>query len=104
MMWTSHDTVGFVFLAGFCVQFGFSFEDTYVVFGEMRSVFPQFALPLLGKHGVVGFKAALLLELSAVLKAPLGPTLKQLKAAQSAHSGVSTHWEINGASRGEREF
>lgn len=25
-MWTSHDTVGFVFLAGFCVQFGFSFE------------------------------------------------------------------------------
>lgn len=26
MMWTSHDTVGFVFLAGFCVQFGFSLE------------------------------------------------------------------------------
>lgn len=26
MMWTSHETVGFVFLAGFCVQFGLSFE------------------------------------------------------------------------------
>ncbi|XP_060949593.1 V-set and transmembrane domain-containing protein 2A [Limanda limanda] len=29
MMWTSHDTVGFVFLAGFCVQFGFSFEGRF---------------------------------------------------------------------------
>uniref|UniRef100_A0A3B3XME8 Ig-like domain-containing protein n=1 Tax=Poecilia mexicana TaxID=48701 RepID=A0A3B3XME8_9TELE len=28
-MWTSHDTVGFVFLAGFCVQFGFSFEGRF---------------------------------------------------------------------------
>lgn len=33
MMWTSHDTVGFVFLAGFCVHFGFSFE------GKSRSFF-----------------------------------------------------------------
>ncbi|XP_008436719.1 V-set and transmembrane domain-containing protein 2A [Poecilia reticulata] len=29
MMWTSHDTVGFVFLAAFCVQFGFSFEGRF---------------------------------------------------------------------------
>ncbi|XP_053198186.1 V-set and transmembrane domain-containing protein 2A [Scomber japonicus] len=29
MMWTSHDTVGFVFLASFCVQFGFSFEGRF---------------------------------------------------------------------------
>ncbi|XP_035768011.1 V-set and transmembrane domain-containing protein 2A [Neolamprologus brichardi] len=29
MMWTSHDTVGFVFLTGFCVQFGFSFEGRF---------------------------------------------------------------------------
>ncbi|KAI3355623.1 hypothetical protein L3Q82_017912 [Scortum barcoo] len=29
MMWTSHDTVGFVFLAGFCVQFGSSFEGRF---------------------------------------------------------------------------
>ncbi|KAI9527334.1 V-set and transmembrane domain-containing protein 2A [Dissostichus eleginoides] len=29
MMWTSHDTVGFVFLAGFCVQFGFSLEGHF---------------------------------------------------------------------------
>uniref|UniRef100_A0A3B4T9Z4 V-set and transmembrane domain containing 2A n=1 Tax=Seriola dumerili TaxID=41447 RepID=A0A3B4T9Z4_SERDU len=28
-MWTSHDTVGFVFLAGFCVQLGFSFEGRF---------------------------------------------------------------------------
>lgn len=31
-MWTSHDTVGFVFLAGFCVQFGFSFEGKNCIF------------------------------------------------------------------------
>ncbi|XP_034718090.1 V-set and transmembrane domain-containing protein 2A isoform X1 [Etheostoma cragini] len=29
MMWTSHDTVGFVFLAGVCVQIGFSFEGRF---------------------------------------------------------------------------
>ncbi|XP_029002560.1 V-set and transmembrane domain-containing protein 2A [Betta splendens] len=29
MMWTSHDTVGFVFLAGFCVQLGFSLEGRF---------------------------------------------------------------------------
>ncbi|XP_033964211.1 V-set and transmembrane domain-containing protein 2A [Pseudochaenichthys georgianus] len=29
MMWTSHDTVGFVFLAGICVQFGFSLEGHF---------------------------------------------------------------------------
>ncbi|XP_075869208.1 V-set and transmembrane domain-containing protein 2A-like [Nelusetta ayraudi] len=29
MMWTSHDTVGFVFLAGFCVHFGFCFEGRF---------------------------------------------------------------------------
>ncbi|XP_039983382.1 V-set and transmembrane domain-containing protein 2A isoform X2 [Xiphias gladius] len=29
MMWTSHDTVGFVFLVGFCVQYGFSFEGRF---------------------------------------------------------------------------
>lgn len=40
MMWTSHDTVGFVFLAGFCVQFGFSFEGkTLVVSGFFSSFF-----------------------------------------------------------------
>ncbi|XP_031729523.1 V-set and transmembrane domain-containing protein 2A [Anarrhichthys ocellatus] len=29
MMWTSHDSVGFVFFAGFCVQLGFSFEGRF---------------------------------------------------------------------------
>ncbi|XP_077365242.1 V-set and transmembrane domain-containing protein 2A [Festucalex cinctus] len=29
MMWTSHDTAGFIFLAGFCVHFGFSFEGRF---------------------------------------------------------------------------
>ncbi|XP_068438335.1 V-set and transmembrane domain-containing protein 2A [Clinocottus analis] len=29
MMWTSHDSVGFVFLAGFCVQMGFCFEGRF---------------------------------------------------------------------------
>ncbi|CAN9506196.1 unnamed protein product [Ophioblennius macclurei] len=28
-MWTSHDSVGFVFLAGLCVQFGFCFEGRF---------------------------------------------------------------------------
>lgn len=28
-MWSSQDTVGFVFLAGFCVHFGFSFEGRF---------------------------------------------------------------------------
>ena len=32
MMWTSHDTVGFVFLAGFCVQLGFSFEGKNCIY------------------------------------------------------------------------
>ncbi|XP_068160462.1 V-set and transmembrane domain-containing protein 2A [Antennarius striatus] len=29
MMWTSHDTVGFVFLVGFCVQLGLAFEGRF---------------------------------------------------------------------------
>ncbi|XP_034416651.1 V-set and transmembrane domain-containing protein 2A [Cyclopterus lumpus] len=29
MMWTSHDSVGLVFFAGFCVQLGFSFEGRF---------------------------------------------------------------------------
>ncbi|XP_029687808.1 V-set and transmembrane domain-containing protein 2A-like [Takifugu rubripes] len=29
MMWTSHDSLGFAFLVGFCVQFGFSFEGRF---------------------------------------------------------------------------
>lgn len=37
MMWTSHDTVGFVFLAGFCVQFGFSFEGKNGRFSSVPS-------------------------------------------------------------------
>ncbi|XP_072234992.1 V-set and transmembrane domain-containing protein 2A [Leuresthes tenuis] len=29
MMWTSQDTIGFIFFVGFCVQFGFSFEGRF---------------------------------------------------------------------------
>lgn len=53
-----------------------------------------------GNTELLVLKLPCCVELSAVLKAPLGPTLKQLKEAQSAHSGVRTHWELNGASSG----
>ncbi|XP_014036608.1 V-set and transmembrane domain-containing protein 2A [Salmo salar] len=29
MMWTSHDSIGFVFLSSLCIQFGFSFEGKF---------------------------------------------------------------------------
>lgn len=37
-MWTSHDTVGLVFLAGFCVQLGSSFEGKNCIFSSKQSV------------------------------------------------------------------
>lgn len=48
MMWTSHDTVGFVFLAGFCVQFGFSFEGKNRSFSFLTP--PLSSIPPHSKH------------------------------------------------------